>query len=70
MHDMVEVLTENIELEGGFGLSDHVFSAAYDHPAVIIRRQVVQVEVVFRFQQFNLHTQHVRIMLLAHMAKL
>lgn len=36
----VSFLTENIELKGGLFLTDHVLSAAYDHPAIIIRRQI------------------------------
>lgn len=38
------VLTENIELQGGFRLADHVLGAAYDHPAVVVGRQVRQGE--------------------------
>lgn len=36
---MVKVLTKNIELKAGLGLTDHVLGTAYDRPAVIIRRQ-------------------------------
>lgn len=33
------MLTEYIELKRGLHLTNHVLSAAYDHPAIIIRRQ-------------------------------
>lgn len=33
------MLTEDIKLKRGLSLTNHVLSTAYDHPAIIVRRQ-------------------------------
>lgn len=48
VRDDRKVLTENVELKGGLGLTDHVLSAADDQPAVIVRRQVRQGEAALQ----------------------
>lgn len=42
-------LTVNIQLEGGLVLAHHVLGAAYDHPAIIVRREVQQDEAGLHF---------------------
>lgn len=48
------VLTEDIELQGGLCMTDHVLCAAYDHPTVIIRRQVRQGEAALQLRVLDL----------------
>lgn len=53
---MERVLTENVELEDGLALADHVLGAAYDHPAVVVGREVRQGEAALRGCGLNLDT--------------
>lgn len=53
---MEKVLTENVELEDGLALADHVLGAAYDHPAVVVGREVRQGEAALRCCGLNLDT--------------
>lgn len=52
----VGVLTENIELQGSLGLTDHVLGTAYDHLPIIIRRQVRQGDAALHLRRVNLLT--------------
>lgn len=53
---MEKVLTENVELEHGLALANHILSAAYDHPAVVVGREVRQGEAALRCCGLNLDT--------------
>lgn len=53
---MEKVLTENVELEDGLALADHVLGAAYDHPAIVVGREVRQGEAALRRRGISLET--------------